>query len=120
MADKKNKSKVKPIDFRSDTFGYLLDDMTTNFNKLLKDMERHGSDEGSFTVKINVALEDKELDDGKQHTVPDIKHKIKSGFQVTNEVDGSLDGDYVLQEGENGTYQLSLLTEQLDMLGEDA
>lgn len=116
----KNKGKVKLIDFRSDTFGTMLDNMTENFNALLKNMERHGSDEGSFTLKMGVKLEDKELDDGKQHTVPDIDWKMKSGFNVTNEVDGELDGDYVLSEGENGTYQLSLLTEQLDMLEEEA
>lgn len=118
MAEKK-KSKIKPIDFRSDTFDYILNDMTVNFNKLLKDMEHHGSDDGSFTVKLSVHLEDKELDDGAPHTVPDIKHKIKSGFQVVNEVEGSLDGDYVLKEGEK-CYQLELLTEQLNMLEEDA
>ena len=112
-------AKVKPIDFRSDTFGSLLDDMTVNFNKLLKDMESHGSDAGTFNVKITVALNDKKLDDGKEHTIPDIKHKIKSGFQVTNEDEGEMTGDYVLEEGENGVYQLSLLTEQLDMLEED-
>jgi len=112
-------AKVKPIDFRSDTFGTLLDDMTENFNKLLKDMESHGSDDGSFTVKLTVHLEDKKLDDGADHTVPEIKHKIKSGFQVVNETDGAMEGDYILEEGANGVYQLSLLTEQLDMLEDD-
>ena len=113
-------SKVKLIDFRSaETFGYLLDDMTANFNKLLRDMESHGSDDGSFTVKITVHLEDKELDDGADHTVPEMKHKIKSGFQVTNEAEGEMEGDYVLEKGADGTYQLGLLTEQLDMLEEE-
>ena len=112
-------SKVKPIDFRSDTFGYLLDDMTESFNKLLRDMEAHGSDDGVFNIKIPVHLEDRKLEDGVEHTVPQIKHKIKSGFQVVNEAEGEMDGEYVLEKNEDGNYQLSLFSEQLDMLEDD-
>lgn len=112
------KGKVKPIDFESETFGYMLRDMSESMNTLLRKMESMGSDDGKFTLTINIHLEDKELDDGDEHTVPEFKHKIKSGFNVTDETDGQLDGDYVLGKDEDGNYQLELLTEQLDMLEE--
>ena len=86
---------------------------------LLKNMEDMGSDSGTLTMTITVTLEDKELDDGDEHTVPEFKHKIKSGFQVQHDCEGEMEGDYVLEKGKDGNYQLSLLTEQLDMLEED-
>lgn len=112
-------SKVKPIDFKAETFDSILMDLTTEMNTLLRNMEDMGSDEGKLTLTITVHLEDKELDDGDEHTVPEIKHKVKSGFQVQHESEGALEGDYVLEKGKDGNYQLSLLTEQLNMLEED-
>ena len=70
-------SKVKPIDFRAETFDYIKDDLNNELNLLLKNMEDMGSDAGKLTMTITVTLEDKELDDGDEHTVPEFKHKIK-------------------------------------------
>lgn len=112
--------KIKPIDFNAETFNYIKEDLNKELNLLLKNMEDMGSDAGKLTMTITVTLEDKELDDGDEHTVPEFKHKIKSGFQVQHDCEGEMEGDYVLEKGKDGNYQLSLLTEQLDMLEEDA
>ncbi len=112
-------AKIKPIDFNAETFNYIKEDLTRELNLLLKNMEEMGSDSGKLSMAITVELEDKELDDGDEHTVPTFKHKIKSGFQVQHDCDGALEGDYVLEKGKDGNYQLSLLTEQLDMLEEE-
>lgn len=111
-------SKIKPINFTSDTFKAVLADMTKQMNGLLRNMERHDSEVGVMNVKIQVLLEDKELDDGKKHTVPTFKHKIKTTFPISSESEGKLEGDYVLNKAKDGEYQLELLTEQLDMLEE--
>lgn len=111
--------KIKPIDFNAETFNYIKEDLNKELNLLLKNMEDMGSDAGKLTMTITVTLEDKELDDGDEHTVPEFKHKIKSGFQVQHDCEGEMEGDYVLEKGKDGNYQLSLLTEQLDMLEED-
>lgn len=111
--------KIKPIDFNAETFNYIKEDLNKELNLLLKNMEDMGSDCGKLTMTINVVLQDKELDDGDEHTVPEFKHKIKSGFQVQHDCEGEMEGDYVLEKGKDGNYQLSLLTEQLDMLEED-
>ena len=112
-------AKIKPIDFNAETFNYIKEDLNKELNLLLKNMEDMGSDCGKLTMTITVQLEDKELDDGDEHTVPEFKHKIKSGFQVQHDCEGEMEGDYVLEKGKDGNYQLSLLTEQLDMLEED-
>ncbi len=111
--------KIKPIDFNAETFNYIKEDLNKELNLLLKNMEDMGSDSGTLTMTITVTLEDKELDDGDEHTVPEFKHKIKSGFKVQHDCEGEMEGDYVLEKGKDGNYQLSLLTEQLDMLEED-
>ena len=111
--------KIKPIDFNAETFNYIKEDLNKELNLLLKNMEDMGSDAGKLTMTITVTLEDKELDDGDEHTVPEFKHKIKSGFQVQHDCEGEMGVDYVLEKGKDGNYQLSLLTEQLDMLEED-
>ena len=111
--------KIKPIDFNAETFNYIKEDLNKELNLLLKNMEDMGSDAGKLTMTITVTLEDKALDDGDEHTVPEFKHKIKSGFQVQHDCEGEMEGDYVLEKGKDGNYQLSLLTEQLDMLEED-
>ena len=112
------KRKIKPINFTSDTFKGMLSDMSKQMNELLRNMEKHGSNDGVMTVKIPVHTEDKELDDGKEHTVPTFKHKIKTTFPITSESEGAMEGDYVLNRGQDGQYKLELLTEQLDMLEE--
>ena len=112
-------NKVKPIDFDSETFKQMKNDMTGELNQLLRQMERHGSEDGVMTVKIIVKTEEKELDDGNKHTVPSFEHKIKTGFTVSQTKEGKLAGDYVLKKNANNTYQLELLTEQLDMLEEE-
>lgn len=111
--------KIKPIDFNAETFNYIKEDLNKELNLLLKNMEDMGSDAGKLTMTITVTLEDKELDDGDEHTVPEFKHKIKSGFQVQHDCEGEMEGDYVLEKGKDGNYQLNLLTEQLDMMEED-
>ena len=115
-AEKKN---VKPIDFESNTFKQMKDDMMSELNVLLREMERHGSEDGVMTVKIVVHTEEKQLDDGKPHVVPSFKHKIKTGFNVQHEKEGELAGDYVLKRNDKNLYQLELLTEQLDMMEEE-
>ena len=112
-------ARIKLIDFNAETFDYIKEDLNKELNLLLKNMEDMGSDCGKLTMSITVELSDKELDDGDEHTVPTFKHKIKSGFQVQHDCEGALEGDYVLEKGKDGIYQLSLLTEQLEMLEED-
>lgn len=111
-------ARIKPINFTSDTFSTMLHHMTGEMNALLRNMEKHDSHDGVFTLKITVNTEDKELDDGKEHTVPTFKHKIKTTFPITSEREGVFEGDYVLNQNKDGQYQLELLTEQLDMLEE--
>lgn len=111
-------AKIKPVDFESDTFKEMKNDMMGELNQLLRQMERHGSEDGVMTVKIVVTTEEKELDDGLKHTVPTFAHRIKTGFTVSQTKEGKLAVDYVLKRNPQGMYQLELLTEQLDMLEE--
>lgn len=111
--------KVMPIDFESETFGYILEDMTSDMNTLLRNMDDMGASDGKFTLTINVHLEEKECEDGEERIMPVIKHKIKSGFQVQHESDGQLDGEYCLDKNEDGNFQLTLLHEQMSIFDED-
>lgn len=113
------KVKAKPIDFDSETFTQMKTDMTGELNQLLRQMERHGSDDGVMTVKVIVSTEEKKMDDGLKHTVPTFEHKIKTGFTVSQTKEGKLAGDYILKKNDNNTYQLELLSEQLDLLEEE-
>lgn len=111
-------SKLMPIDFQSDTFAYILEDMTADMNTLLRNMDSMGSSDGKFSLTINVHLEASEHE-GEDCTVPEFKHKIKVGFNVSHQTDGRMDGEYALKKNDDGTYRLELLCEQTSMFDND-
>lgn len=111
-------SRVMPIDFQSDTFAYILEDMTEQMNTLLRDMDDMGSSDGKFTLTISVHLEKKDWE-GETCVMPEIKHKIKSGFNVSHQTDGQMDGEYALKKNEDGDYELELLAGQMSIYDED-
>ena len=95
----------KPITMESDTFAAMKQDMTVSLNRLLKNMQEYGSDKAALTVKLTVTLEDQELDNGEQGTVPKFEHKVSSTVQIKDETEGELDGNYILEDG--GVYTVS-------------
>lgn len=111
-------SKLMPIDFQSDTFAYILEDMTADMNTLLRNMDSMGSSDGKFALTINVHLENSEHE-GEDCTVPEFKHKIKVGFNVSHQTDGQMDGEYALKKNPDGNFSLVLIGEQMSMYDED-
>lgn len=111
-------SRVMPVDFQGEAFRYILGDMTTDMNTLLRDMDDMGSSDGKFTLTISVHLEKKDWE-GETCVMPEIKHKIKSGFNVSHQTDGQMDGEYALKKNEDGDYELELLAGQMSIYDED-
>ena len=111
-------SRVMPVDFQGEAFRYILEDMTADMNTLLRDMDDMGSSDGKFTLTISVHLEKKDWE-GEPCVMPEIKHKIKSGFNVSHQTDGQMDGEYALKKNEDGDYELELLAGQMSIYDED-
>jgi len=109
---------VKPITMESDTFAAMKLDITTTLNRLLKNMQEYGSDKAALTLKLTVTLEDHELDNGEQGTVPKFEHKVTSTVQIKDEAEGELAGQYVLEDDGNGGHVLKPLSQQMEMFEE--
>ena len=111
-------ANVKPITMESDTFSQMKLDMTTTLNRLLRNMQEYGSDKAALTLKLTVTLEDQELDNGEQGTVPKFEHKVSSTVQIKDETEGELGGQYVLEDDGNGGHVLKPLSQQMEMFEE--
>lgn len=111
-------ANVKPITMESDTFSQMKLDMTTTLNRLLRNMQEYGSDKATLTLKLTVTLEDQELDNGEQGTVPKFEHKVSSTVQIKDETEGELGGQYVLEDDGNGGHVLKPLSQQMEMFEE--
>ncbi len=111
-------AKIKPINMDSDTFAVMKQDMTTCLNRLLRHMQKYGAEKGTMTVKINVSLEDQELDNGEQGAVPTFEHKVATTVQIKDESSGKLSGNYVLEEDGKGGFVIRPLVDQMDMFEE--
>lgn len=108
----------KPITMESDTFAAMKQDITVSLNRLLKNMQEYGSDKAALTVKLTVTLEDQELDNGEQGTVPKFEHKVSSTVQIKDETEGELDGNYILEDDGHGGHVLKPLSQQMEMFEE--
>ncbi len=111
-------ANIKPITMSSDTFDQLKTDMTNSLNKMLRNMQEYGSDKASMTVKLTVTLEDQEMDNGEQGTVPKFEHKVGFTVQVKDETEGELGGEWILANDDNGGFTLKPFG-QMDMFEED-
>lgn len=85
----------KKLDFNSDTFASIKEDLNEVLQNLLKNMLEKGSSEGSMTLKINVSFEEDEYydPDGENSgiiNIPVFEHKVTSSVQIKSKTSGVL------------------------------
>ncbi len=80
------------------------DSFDSMLQKLLKNMSKSGSDEGSITMKVEVRIEPKEATDSegnlKMISVPIFKHSVSTQVPVKTSINGSFDTGLSLEYDE--------------------
>lgn len=98
----------KPIDFASDTFNELTEDMSDSLNTLLNNLLASGANKASMTVKLAIYMSQKQLE---QETViiPRFRYHITSSVDIKSAVDGDIVCNYMLGKNVDGDFVLRSL-----------
>ena len=106
---------VKKLDFDSDTFEQMKQDMNFVLQRLLGNMIEKGSYEGSMTVKIDVNMTseyipnfDPDIEgETRECRKPAFKHKVTSAVKISEEKSGNFDTEMeMMMDDETGNYIL--------------
>lgn len=96
----------KKLDFNSDTFASIKEDLNEVLQNLLKNMLEKGSSEGSMTLKINVSFDEGEYYNSSGENsgiinIPVFEHKVTSSVQIKSKTSGRLNTQMQLVFDEN-------------------
>lgn len=91
----------KKLDFDSDTFEEMKNDMNFVLQRLIGNMQEKGTTEGSMTLKIDVTMEKEFIPnfnpdikgETREVSKPQFKHKVTSAVKIHNEKSGSLNNE---------------------------
>lgn len=103
------------LDFDSDTFEQMKQDMNFVLQRLLGNMVEKDATEGSMTIKIDVSMESENIPnfdpniegDTRNCRKPQFKHKVSSVVKINDEKTGELNNEMELfYNEETGIYEL--------------
>lgn len=106
------KDYEKELNFNSETFDTMLEDMNFVLQRLIANMEESDTDEGSMTIKldINMVSEGVPTADGNSRIVkkPKFIHKVTSAVKINDERKGAFNNEMeLLFDEDTGTYKLT-------------
>ena len=105
----------KRLDFDSDTFEDMKQDMNFVLQRLLGNMQEKGTNEGSMTIKIDVTLikefipnYDPDIKgESREISKPQFKHKVTSAVKINDEKSGSFNNEMeMVMDEETGVFKL--------------
>lgn len=105
----------KRLDFDSDTFEDMKNDMNFVLQRLLGNMIEKRSNEGRMTITIDVTMtkefipnyDPKVKEESREISKPQFKHKVTSTVKITDEKGGSLNNEMeMVMDEETGCYVL--------------
>ena len=106
---------TKKLDFDSDTFESMKQDMNFVLQRLIGNMIEKGSYEGCMTVKVDVSMNseyvpnfDPDIEgESRECRKPKFKHKVTSVVKINDEKSGNYDSEMELvMDPETGIYVL--------------
>lgn len=105
----------KRLDFDSDTFEDMKQDMNFVLQRLLGNMQEKGTNEGSMTIKIDVTLVKEFIPnydpdikgESREVSKPQFKHKVTSAVKINDEKSGSFNNEMeMVMDEETGVFIL--------------
>lgn len=106
----------KKLDFDSDTFEDMKQDMNFVLQRLLGNMQEKGTNEGSMTIKIDVTLVKEFIPnydpdvkgESREVSKPQFKHKVTSAVKINDEKSGSFNNEMeMVMDEETGVFKLT-------------
>lgn len=111
-----DKEFEKKLDFDSDTFEDMKQDMNFVLQRLLGNMQEKGTNEGSMTIKIDVTLVKEFIPnydpdvkgESREVSKPQFKHKVTSAVKINDEKSGSFNNEMeMVMDEETGVFKLT-------------
>lgn len=111
-----DKEFEKKLDFDSDTFEDMKQDMNFVLQRLLGNMQEKGTNEGSMTIKIDVTLVKEFIlnydpdvkGESREVSKPQFKHKVTSAVKINDEKSGSFNNEMeMVMDEETGVFKLT-------------
>lgn len=105
----------KKLDFDSDTFEEMKNDMNFVLQRLIGNMQEKGTTEGSMTLKIDVTMVKEFIpnfdpdikSETREVSKPQFKHKVTSAVKINDEKSGTFNNEMELQmDPDSGVYKL--------------
>ena len=87
---------IYELTLNSNTFNALKSDFDQVLKRTLYTLESKSGEQAEMTVKININLLKRILENGKEITVPSFEHKVASVMKLKTEMAGGLEGEYAL------------------------
>lgn len=120
---------AKNLDFDSDTFSNVKQDMNFVLQRLMGSMMEKGSNEGSMTVKIDIEMINEWIPNydpdiqGETRKVsrPQFKYKVSSTVKIDDSVSGNMNNELEMVMDDSGEYVLRPVvnTQQRSMFDSD-
>lgn len=111
-----DKEFEKKLDFDSDTFEDMKQDMNFVLQRLLGNMQEKETNEGSMTIKIDVTLVKEFIPnydpdvkgESREVSKPQFKHKVTSAVKINDEKSGSFNNEMeMVMDEETGVFKLT-------------
>lgn len=105
----------KAIDFDSDTFGDMKQDMNFILQRLLDTMQEKGATEGSMTLKIDVTMVKEFIPnydpdvkgESREVSKPQFKHKVTSAVKINDDKSGTFNNEMeMVMDEDTGCFKL--------------
>ena len=106
----------KVLDFDSDTFEDMKQDMNFILQRLIGTMQEKGSIEGSMTLKIDVTMEKEFIPnydpdikgETREISKPQFKHKVTSAVKINDDKSGTFNNEMeMVMDEDSGVFKLT-------------